>query len=324
MKKIIQKLVKQVFGDNSIKISKISDKDISEVLEICAVAFQHVMDQDSVKSFIQSTADWSLSVKAVYQNKIVGCYIFKERSVVPYLKSIQEKEKYKNLKGIEGVALAVLPEYRDLGIGKKLREYPLHLGFDYIWGQHLKGLQNIDNWTKFGRRIVNDIGHLYITLMDLKNNNKSLNETKNFNSFHSFQNAGHTCGPTCVKMVADFLGVDYGNLDHIIELCGCNTTTGTIDTGIKKALDGLGIPNIQNKITNPELAMDFLNNILDKKDIFILRTLTKGIKHWIIVYGKSGDNYLVADPWLGKIEYNYEEIMRIWKPRNFDGFAINI
>ena len=219
-----------------------------------------------------------------------------------------------------------MPEYRDLGIGKKLRDYPLQLNFDYIWGQHLKGLQNIDNWTKFGRRIINNNGDLYITLMDLKNNtkSKSLNETKDFNSFHSYQEQGYTCGPTCVKMVADFLGVSYDHIDEIIELCDCTSTSGTIDIGMKKALDKLNIPNIQNKITDPKNAMSFLDNSLDQKDIFIMRTLTQGIKHWIIVYGKSGEDYLIADPWLGKLKYSRNQILNFWKPRNFDVFLVQV
>jgi hypothetical protein len=46
------------------------------------------------------------------------------------------------------------------------------MGYDYIWGQHLKGLHNVDNWTKFGRRLVadGDINgeDMWVTLMDLK------------------------------------------------------------------------------------------------------------------------------------------------------------
>lgn len=41
------------------------------------------------------------------------------------------------------------------------------MGYDYIWGQHFKTLYNIDNWKKFGRRVVAETEDIYVTLMDL-------------------------------------------------------------------------------------------------------------------------------------------------------------
>jgi hypothetical protein len=203
----------------------------------------------------------------------------------------------------------------------------------------MKSLHNIENWVKFGRRIICDSGGMFTTLMDIsekaktstakymanrnkENDIKNLFETE-FGNFHSFQKAGHTCGPTCVKMVADFFGADYNDIDEIIELCGCNTTTGTIDSGIKNALDSLGLRNERNpNMGDLEESMSFLNNLLDRNEIFVMRTLTKGVKHWIVVYGKKGKNYLIADPWLGKIQYSEDQLIDIWYPRDFDGFRV--
>ncbi len=320
----------------TIKISSILELEKNEVLDICVEVFKNVMPQASVKGYINCSADWDLSVKATFEDKIVGCYILNENQIPIPFKSIryfndddsqwEDLSKYAKLKGIEGIALAVLPEYRDKGIGKALRNYPLTLDYDYIWGQHYESLQNIQHWVKFGRRIVSHYTGLYRTLMDIKDNNdlnKTDHETLDFNT-HCYQQQGHTCGPTCVKMVADFLNVSYKDINELIELCECNTTTGTIDTGIKNALDALGIPNSQNKITDPAIAMEFLDDLLLNNNIFVMRTLTHGAKHWIIVYGKENDKYLIADPWLGKIQYSHENILSIWWPRNFDGFLVNI
>lgn len=323
IRSLVKKIVGSVFS-SSPKISTIQPEDIPEVLDVCTVAFSHVMSPSGVKSYIRGTADWDISVKAVYQGKIVGCYILNRDSVTRQQScSTEDLSRYKGLKGVQGIGLAVLPEYRDLGIGKKLREYPLHKGYDYIWGLHLKGLHNIDNWTRFGRRIICDTGSMFTTLMDLSNNAKQPLTEGNLEDFHSFQQAGHTCGPTCVKMVADFLGTGYKDIDEIIDLCGCNTKTGTIDTGIRNALDSLGIANQQNPHRDSvESAMGYLNALLENGDLFIMRTLTKGVKHWIIVYGKRGDRFLVADPWLGKIAYDEDQIVSIWEPRDFDGFLV--
>lgn len=333
---------KVISGSPTTKLSPIKKEDISECLEVCASALSHVMSKSGVKGYTASAADWDISVKAEYGGKIVGCYVLNKQPIgnLDYC-NIESLRRYKNLKGVQGVALAVLPEYRDLGIGKKLRQYPLKAGYDYIWGLHLKSLHNIDNWVKFGRRVVCDSGGMFTTLMDISpkakemtakynNLNKEKRQIKKkkitegeFQEFHSFQMAGHTCGPTCIKMVADYLGVGYSHIDEIIELCGCNTKTGTIDTGIKNALDSLGVKNQQNLFHKDDSsAMDFLDSLLGDGDIFIMRTLTRGIKHWIIVYGKRGNEYLIADPWLGKITYGAPEILQIWSPREFDGFVV--
>lgn len=277
------------------------------------------MAPEEVKDYISSVANWSLSVKATMEDKIIGCYIFNEDSVMEFASCQKEDlSKYKDLKAIQGVGLAVLPEYQGTGTGKKLRDYPLHLNYDYIWGQHLKGLHNIDNWVKFGRRVVADCGDIFVTLMDLKSH---INEELEKN--HIYQNHGHTCGPTCVQMVADYLGIKYTDSKQIESLCNCSTETGTIDTGIKNALDSLGIKNKQNTEGKDEVsAIAFLDNSLSDGNVFIMRTLTKGVKHWIVVYNKDNEHYYVADPWLGKIKYTPEQIIAIWKPRNYDGFTV--
>lgn len=148
---------------------------------------------------------------------------------------------------------------------------------------------------------------------------------------HQYQNKEYTCGPTCIKMVADFLNINlkYNNIDDIIKLCGCNPTSGTIDSGMKSALDNLNIINLQNPHRGSDgdsetKSIKLLDDILLNNNVFIMRTLTRGIKHWIIIYNKKNDKYKIADPWLGLLEYNISEIISIWRPRDFDGFIIYV
>lgn len=320
---LIEKIIKEndAPSTNNIKIDKIKKSEIYRCIDVVAKSFSHVMGYDDTFFLIRSLKiDWNLSYKASIDNVIVGCYLLNEGGVEKFEKcSLEDLTPYKNLKGIEGVVLAVLPEYRSFGIGKILREIPKKLGYDYIWGQQFKFLGNLEDWTRFGRRLVADCGDINITLMDIKK--KGLDLSKH----HTYQEKGYTCGPTCIEMVSKFLGVDYGHVDDISDLCGCNPKTGTVDTGMKNALDNLGINSEQNRHTSSvEDAMDYLDELLEKGNIFIMRTLTRGIKHWIIVYGKQKDDYLIADPWLGNIEYDFEDIVDIWEPRNFDGFEVKL
>jgi len=160
---------------NNILIRNIESYDINEVLDLCAIVFDNVMEENELKSYLSSVTDWSISKKAVLNDKIIGCYLFNTEPVTDFLKNCEclkeDISKYENLRGIQGIALALLPEYRNSGIGRELRSIPINMGFDYIWGQHLKELHNITQWTKFGRRVVADgLVHdedMYVTVMDL-------------------------------------------------------------------------------------------------------------------------------------------------------------
>lgn len=82
---------------------------------------------------------------------------------------IQSLKKYKG-RGIEGVALFVRKEYRNLGLGKTLLEYPyeyLSKHFSYIWGGQEKDLNNLYDWLK-RRELIYDTGTCFYTIGSLR------------------------------------------------------------------------------------------------------------------------------------------------------------
>jgi len=304
---------------DSFSIQNIEQEDILKILDICVEAFEHLETADEIKTYLNIVTDWDISKKAVLNNEIIGCYLFNEIPVVSFSKyQIEDLSKYKDKKGLQGVALVIKPEYRGLSYGRQLREIPLKMGYDYVWGQHLKGLDNIDSWMRFGRRVVADNGGIIVTLMDLDGINEG------FQDYHQYQDREYTCGPTCIRMVADYLNIKYNDINEIITACEASKTSGTTDKGIKKALEYFNIRYKQNDVIDKRQSINFLDVTLSLGDVFIMRTLTREIKHWIIIFGKDDDEYLVADPWLGVIKYKLRDIIKIWEPRNFDGFAIYI
>lgn len=72
---------------------------------------------------------------------------------------------------MEGVALGLKKEYRGNGFGEKLKDwfenYAKDNGYDFIFGQHLKGLNNIDFWLK-RRELYREDKHSYYTIKYLK------------------------------------------------------------------------------------------------------------------------------------------------------------
>lgn len=105
--------------------------------------------------------------------KIIGFYILDEKSlfecygVEKYNIQIN-KEEYINKKGVKGFMMGVLPEFRNMGVGLKMIDYvneKIKKEFDYIWGGHLKVLNNIEFWKKT-RNIIGENDNSYITMLE--------------------------------------------------------------------------------------------------------------------------------------------------------------
>lgn len=122
--------------------------------------FKNVTDKEYFFAIIAQETNWSLSAMLVDENdKLLGTYLLGDLQV----DSIIKTDKYKKLKGVEGVLLAVDESLRGQGWGTKLKEYPNILGFDYVWGQQLKTLNNLKDWLK-RRVLVGQTDSVYVTL----------------------------------------------------------------------------------------------------------------------------------------------------------------
>ncbi len=141
--------------------------------------------------------------------------------------------------------------------------------------------------------------------------------------FHQYQQEGHTCGVACIQMVLSYVTGKNKDTEELKTACECSTTTGVTDVGMKKGLEFAGLHSERNlRYKEEETAINYLDRILDKNNVFIMRTLTRGIKHWIVIYKKSNEKYKVLDPWLGVIQYNQDKILDIWSARDYDGFEV--
>lgn len=159
----------QFLFENQAIISKINREDIQGCLDMCVREFEGVASPEEIKEELDRT-NWNISYKAEVDGVLVGCYLLCESSVTQFVYcQLEDLSKYENERGIEGVALLVVPEYRNKSIGRKLRDIPLHLNYDYIWGQHFNTLNNEQNWVDFGRRVVarDYAEEFFVTLMDL-------------------------------------------------------------------------------------------------------------------------------------------------------------
>lgn len=111
-----------------------------------------------------------LSRILLVDNKIAGFYLLRYSNIEVDVTSKkftlkEDLSKYRGKQGIEGIALGILPKYKNKGYGKVLRSYPRSLGYDYIWGEQLKDLNNLNDWLKI-RRLVAENEESYVTLQD--------------------------------------------------------------------------------------------------------------------------------------------------------------
>lgn len=143
-------------------IYKINDNDIEDVLELGDNIFKGVLYDN--KSYMYHATNWNISIKLVLDNKIIGFYLFSEGNIY-YNDPI-----FENKKGVQGVALGIDKKYRGNGFGNMLinKSYELfNNDFDYIWGQHIKSLNNLEDWKK-KRTIVNDTNSSFMSYKFLK------------------------------------------------------------------------------------------------------------------------------------------------------------
>ena len=256
---------------------------------------------------IAGSVDFNISIVLKKDGEVIGAYMLGTHP----MHILENLKHYLGKKSVEGAAIAVKSEFRNLGYGNMLKDFSIeNTKADYIWGMQLKDLKNINDWAK-RRRIVFSSNDMFVTLQDLKDTFPILQQTNGIN-----------CGPTSLKMLLNYYKTRKNpSLDTLTDVMEVDTDFGTTDIRMKKGLVYCKINHKQIK-TNSEGALNLLKNYIKNDRKILLRTLTQGVKHWIVIYDFKDNLFLVADPWLGKIKYNDKEIYNIWKPRNFDGFIV--
>lgn len=132
---------------------------------------KEIHDND-VLDYVMKSVDWSKSIKAINSitGEMLGYYLFGEQGIKDEINysdfnSKEDLNNYSDKKGLQGVSLFVKPEYRNLGIGRLLKDYSQELPYDYVWGYHSFHLNNLDHWLK-RRRLVGQDSNAYVTLRD--------------------------------------------------------------------------------------------------------------------------------------------------------------
>lgn len=135
-------------------------KDLAEIEDIIPKSFHRIGYTDYVMSTILSRSDLKKSFVAEVDGNIAG-FFFIGNNEIPMAsdyKGYEEEEYFVdsdyqkdliNLKGAEGVALGVNPEYKGYNIGVGLLRHMLqNSNYDYMWGGMLTSFQNMNFWKR--------------------------------------------------------------------------------------------------------------------------------------------------------------------------------
>jgi GNAT superfamily N-acetyltransferase len=177
------------FSVSKVKIEKVEDDDIETILQMNWYIFKNEWEGDmaDMNKYDLENTNFNLSIKAIYNNEIIGVYSFMDKNIEEGIEEEsmdQELEedsgeiklnqeildRLKGKTGFQGVSLLLKPQYRNFGIGRMLIQKSIEAarknGADYIWGEHLKSLGNIDKWLK-KRELLGEVGNLYFTIKEL-------------------------------------------------------------------------------------------------------------------------------------------------------------
>lgn len=149
-----------------VKIEPIAKDEIRDIIVFAYEGFKELVDFSMFKSRImKANINWSISVKLLENEKLVGVYLLGNTQLdcSLYGKDIS------NMIGVEGVCIMVKKNKRGLGYGSLLKDYVETLPYDYIWGGHDKKLNNLQHWLK-RRDLVCKKFNNYFTIQVLKKN----------------------------------------------------------------------------------------------------------------------------------------------------------
>jgi hypothetical protein len=143
---------------------------------------------------------------------------------------------------------------------------------------------------------------------------------------HLNQPDGISCGPTCLKVVSNFYKISV-SIPEIVKVCGTNNLKGTTDKDLMYGMDYIGLDYEQFKVGDYEKSLLMIEDAINNDKIIILRTLIKGVKHWVVLDPFKSDfnhkKFYIIDSWLGEYTIDDVELDKIWGARQYDGFVIN-
>lgn len=126
---------------------------------------------------------------------------------------------------------------------------------------------------------------------------------KNFNYFLEsskyklfIQPNGWSCGPSCIKMVSDYINSENSNIDDIIKLGGVDSTFGATQKRMEKILKSKNIDyELFKSLDTSEVENGLINGY-----VYIMLVYLGDYPHWILIKDFIDNKFDINDPYTGK------------------------
>lgn len=151
--------------EQQINISTIVPDDIAGVTELAGKVFADHFPSEHMAAYLRGVVDWNLSRKLTVDGRLVGAYLLGSAQLPESVEGCVihgDLEAFRGLRGLQGIALLVDPAERGRDYGRMLRSLPSKMDIDYIWGQQLKSIGNLDAWRQH-RELIADCGSVWVT-----------------------------------------------------------------------------------------------------------------------------------------------------------------
>ena len=159
-------------------LQKIDPTDRDAIVQHTITEFHgNGISDAEIAYFTETFTDWDLSRKLTLDAELAGFYLLHEGSITDLLsrydhyRPIEDLSGYATKRGVEGIILLVLPQYRGKGYGNLLKDLPRSMGYQYVYGEQFKATPAVlQHWLK-RRRLIADCcgpyGDVWVTLEDL-------------------------------------------------------------------------------------------------------------------------------------------------------------
>ncbi|RAM53516.1 MAG: peptidase domain-containing ABC transporter [Hapalosiphonaceae cyanobacterium JJU2] len=119
---------------------------------------------------------------------------------------------------------------------------------------------------------------------------------------HVLQHNKEDCGAACLASITKYYGRHF-TLNHIREVVGTGQF-GTTLLGLKRGAESLGF-NVRSVKTSPEILKQINQTPLPA-------IIHWQGNHWVVLYGKKGKKYVVADPAVGLRYLSPQDLAENW------------
>jgi hypothetical protein len=127
----------------SIYYSTLKGRAWADAIQIAEDVFEPYLEREAIADCLR-ISDPDLSISVFDGGEVIGAYFLSRNDFFQMQFSSYPGGGMPDLTAICGEGLVLKPMYRGMGIGSYLRGWPAQQGVDYVWGRHLKTLNNLD------------------------------------------------------------------------------------------------------------------------------------------------------------------------------------